>query len=283
MSTLHPHDLARPDATIRYWTAGTTGPTVVFLHGATLDHRAWDPQTEALADRFRVVVPDLRGHGESTGRFDFEDAVQDVLALLDAVSVPRVVLVGLSLGANIAQEVLRREPDRVQALVVADATCNTAARAPWAAPRTVAALNAQAMLTGDDFGRHAAEATAIDPRVQAYALEVNGHRSVQETVAILSSLLTTALRSEPTYRLPVPTLLVHGDRDRIGDIATGTRAWAGREPLATYAVIPGAGHASNLDNPAVFTAVLRAFLDRTTAPLHLVDGPVPAPSLPAAA
>ena len=43
MLTLHPHDLVRPDATIRYWTGGDTGPTVVLLHGATLDHRAWDP------------------------------------------------------------------------------------------------------------------------------------------------------------------------------------------------------------------------------------------------
>jgi hypothetical protein len=55
--------------------------------------------------------------------------------------------------------------------------------------------------------------------VQAYALEVNAHRSNRETVAILTSLLTTALRPEPTYRLPVTTLLVHGDRDRIGDWA----------------------------------------------------------------
>ena len=77
MLTLHPHELVRPDATIRYWTGGDTGPTVVLLHGATLDHRAWDPQTEALAEAFRVVVPDLRGHGESDGRFDFEETVQD--------------------------------------------------------------------------------------------------------------------------------------------------------------------------------------------------------------
>lgn len=274
MSTFHPHDLMRPDATIRYWTGGNTGPTVVLLHGATLDHRAWAPQADALSDGFRVVVPDLRGHGESTGRFDFEDAVQDVLALLDQVPASKVALVGLSLGANIAQEVLYRDPDRVQALVVADATSNTAARAPWAAPMTVAALNAQAMLHGEDFGRHAADATAVDPQVRAYALEANAHRSNHETVAILSSLLTTALRSEPAYRLPVPTLLVHGDRDRIGDIASGTRAWARREPLAEYVVIPGAGHASNLDNPEEFTAVLRAFLDRSTPPLELVGSSV---------
>jgi pimeloyl-ACP methyl ester carboxylesterase len=268
MSRLHPHDLARPDATIRYWTGGTGGPTVLLLHGATLDHRAWAPQVDALRDEgFRVVVPDLRGHGASTGRFEFEAAVQDVLALLDRLPAAKVVLVGLSLGANLAQEVLHREPDHVQALVVADATCNTAARAPWEAPMTVATLNAQAQMTGDQFGRHAARATALDPRVQDYALEANAHRSNRETVAILASLVTTALRPEPGYRLPVPTLLVHGDRDRIGDIAGGTRGWAKREPLAEYAVIARAGHASNLDNPEEFTEVLLDFLDRATSPL----------------
>jgi pimeloyl-ACP methyl ester carboxylesterase len=263
MDELQPHDLVRPDGTICYWTGGATGPTVVLLHGATLDHRAWAPQADALtAEGYQVVVPDLRGHGGSTGPFDFEAAVQDVLALLVQVPAPKVVLVGLSLGANIAQEVLYREPDRVHALVVADATCNTVPRAPWATWMTVAALNTQAMLAGDDFPRYAAEATALDPAVRAYALEANAHRSNPETVAILTALLNGALRSEPAYRLPVPTLLVHGDRDSLGDIATGTRAWAQREPLAEYAVVHGAGHASNLDNPEEFTTLLRAFLDR---------------------
>ena len=94
MSYLDPHDLVRPDATMRYWTGGATGPTVVLLHGATLDHQAWAPQVEALQDRFRLAVPDLRAHGESTGSFDFEAAVQDVFALLDALPAGRVVLVG---------------------------------------------------------------------------------------------------------------------------------------------------------------------------------------------
>jgi 3-oxoadipate enol-lactonase len=261
---LSPHELPRPDATIAWWSGGTTGPTVVLLHGATLDHRAWAPQVDALVDRFHVVVPDLRAHGASTGRFAFEDAVQDVLALLDELPAAQVVLVGLSLGANIAQEVVYRAPERVAALVVADATCNTAVRSPWEAPLTVAALHAQAAAVGGDFGLLAARVTAVDPQVQAYALEANAHRSNQETVAILASLLTGGLRSDPAYRLPVPTLLVHGDRDQLGDIATGTRAWAQREPLAGYAVIPAAGHASNLDNPEVFTAVLAAFLDGVT-------------------
>jgi pimeloyl-ACP methyl ester carboxylesterase len=49
MTQLHSHDLARPDATIRYWTGGAADASpVVFLHAATLDHRAWHPQTDAL-------------------------------------------------------------------------------------------------------------------------------------------------------------------------------------------------------------------------------------------
>jgi 3-oxoadipate enol-lactonase len=112
------------------------------------------------------------------------------------------------------------------------------------------------------FALQAARGTATDPRVQQYALEANGHRSNDEIVGILASLLTDALRPDSDYRLPVPTLLVHGELDRIGDIAHGTQAWARRDALAEYAVIPGAGHASNLDNPEAFTEVLETFLGR---------------------
>jgi 3-oxoadipate enol-lactonase len=257
------HDLVRPDATIRYWTGGAAGSrTVLLLHGATLDHRSWSPQVEALQDDFRLVVPDLRAHGESTGSFDFAAAAEDILALLDEVAVGRVVLVGLSLGGNLAQEVVRRAAERVSALVVADATCNTGARHPLATSLALAALNGHAMLPRDNFARYAAQMMALDPQVQRYALDANRNRSNRETVHILTSLLTGALRPEQDYRLPIPALLVHGQLDHLGDIALSTRAWAQREPLADYVVIPAAGHASNLDNPGAFTAALLAFLDR---------------------
>jgi 3-oxoadipate enol-lactonase len=258
-----PAVLVRPDADIHYWTAGDPdAPTVVCLHGATLDHHAWAPQAHTLVkEHYRFVAPDLRGHGTSTGHFTFASAVEDTLALLDVLQDERVVLVGLSLGGNIAQEVIRRAPHQVIALVAADTTCNTAERHPLAATATVAALQTQAMIAGPAFARHAANAISIKPHVQRYAVEVNAHRSNRETVDILTALLTTALRPDPTYRLPIPSLLVHGALDHIGDIATSTREWARREPLGRYAVVPDAGHASNLDNPAAFDALLLPFLD----------------------
>jgi 3-oxoadipate enol-lactonase len=243
---------------------------VVLLHGATLDHHAWDAQVEALKKRYRVVVPDLRGHGESTleGPFRFEDALADVLALLDAVDHPGipVTLGGLSLGGNLAQEVVYRAPDRVDALVVADSTCNTSVRHPLAAAMTIASLATLSLSSHDRFVRHAAEVTSSEDEVRRYVVGTNAERTNVETVQILAELLQSALHADRDYRLPVPALLLHGDSDRVGDVVDTTRAWAERDDRAEYVVVPDAGHASNQDNPAAFNAALLAFLARVHAP-----------------
>ena len=246
----------------------SSAPTLVLLHGATLDHRAWDVQVAALQQSHPLVVPDLRAHGESTGDFDFRAAVDDVSTLLDILPADDVVLIGLSLGANIAQELVRQDPGRFQALVLADATCNNAAHPPMAAAMGISALRWQALVAGSGFAEQVARATAKDPAARQYAREANAHRNNDETISILASLLTQALRPDPGYRLPVPTLLMHGEDDSIGDIRRATARWARREPRAEYAVIPAAGHASNLDNPAAFTGVLQEFLGRVAPSGH---------------
>jgi 3-oxoadipate enol-lactonase len=263
-------ELVRPGATVAYWVSGPErARVVVLLHGATLDHQAWQAQVDELAQRYRVVVPDLRGHGESTldGAFRFDDAVDDVAALLDEVDrgTP-LVLGGLSLGGNIAQELVHRDPGRVDALVVADSTCNTAARNPLAAPLTIAALTAMTLGGRERFMQHAAAVTSPHDDVRRYVLDANEDRTSVEVVQILASLLENALHPEPDYRLPVPTLLLVGAEDRVGDVLAGSRDWAARDPLVELVLIPGAGHASNQDNPAAFTAALVAFLDRVLPP-----------------
>jgi pimeloyl-ACP methyl ester carboxylesterase len=264
------HELVREGVRTRYWIGGAeAGPVVVFLHGATLDHHAWGPQVEALQSRFRVVVPDLHGHGESTAPrpFTFAAAVNDVVALLDELDLERIGLVGLSLGGNIAQEIVFRDPGRVAALVVADSTCNTAARHALQAPITITMLSGLGMLGRESFLQATANITAQDPEVQRYVRAANETRPIRDSIHILSSMLSEALHPDETYRLPVPTLLMHGDGDQIGDIAQGTRAWAAREPLAEYVRVPQARHASNQDNPAAFNAALTSFLDRVLGPV----------------
>ena len=262
------YELERPDARIQYWVQGVeSAPTVVFLHGATLDHHAWDDQVNVLREHYRTVAVDLRGHGLSTmeGRFEFDAAVGDVMALLHRLRAAPVALVGLSLGGNIAQEIVYRAPELVDALVVADSTCNTASRHPLQAAWAIAALAPLGMTSRESFLQRAAIATAQDEAVQRYVLDVNANRSPRDAIQIVASLLASALHADPDYRLPIPTLLVHGDGDGMGDIVDGTRAWAEREPLSLYVTIPDAGHASNQDNPETFTAELAAFLDRELA------------------
>ena len=262
-------ELERPDACIRYWVQGVEdAPTVVFLHGAMLDHHAWDPQVEVLREQYRTVTVDLRGHGLSTmdGRFGFDAAVADVMALLHTLRARPVALVGLSLGGNIAQEIVYRAPELVDALVVADSTCNTAPRHPLEATWAIAGLASLGLTSRESFLQRAALATAQDKAVQRYVLEVNANRSTRDAIQIVTSLLASALHADRGYRLPIPTLLMHGDGDGMGDIVAGTRAWAAREPLGLYVLIPDAGHASNQDNPAAFTAELAAFLDRELPP-----------------
>ena len=259
-------ELIRPDATIAYWVNGPEkAPVVVLLHGATLDHHAWDDQVDGLAERYRVVVPDLRGHGESPleGPFRFDDAVDDIAALLDEVDTGApLVLGGLSLGGNISQEIVYRDPGRVDALVVADSTCNTAPRHPLAAPLTIAALSAMTLGSRERFMERAAATTSPLDDVRQYVLDANDDRTSGEVVQILASLLSDGLHPDPDYTLPVPTLLLVGADDRVGDIADGSGEWAARDPMIEHVLIPGAAHASNQDNPAAFTAALMAFLDR---------------------
>ena len=112
------------------------------------------------------------------------------------------------------------------------------------------------------FMQHAAAATSPHDDVRQYVLDANEDRTTLEVLQILTSLLNHALHPEPDYRLPVPTLLLVGADDRVGDIATGSQEWAARDPMVEHVVIPGAGHASNQDNPPAFTAALKAFLDR---------------------
>ncbi len=100
------------------------GPPVVFVHGVMCSGRFFAPQVEALADRFRVIVPDLRGHGESEKPslgHTVAGYADDLRALLDALGVQRPTLVGWSMGSMVGYEYLKRHgADSLAALVIVD-------------------------------------------------------------------------------------------------------------------------------------------------------------------
>ncbi|PTY01120.1 hypothetical protein DB346_13915 [Verrucomicrobia bacterium LW23] len=98
---------------------------VVLVHGHPFDATMWQPQTTFLAEHFRVIVPELRGYGESSlpeGATEtrLETFAADILALLDSLSVRNFVLGGLSMGGQIALEIMRQAGQRIRALILSD-------------------------------------------------------------------------------------------------------------------------------------------------------------------
>ena len=97
-----------------------SGPAIVFLHGMGADHTMWNGVLPRLSDRFRVLAPDLRGHGRSTvpqsAGYRFEDLEADVLALLDQRQTPSAHLVGLSAGAQLALKLGLDAPAHVRSV-----------------------------------------------------------------------------------------------------------------------------------------------------------------------
>ncbi len=110
-----------------YEDTGGDGDVVLFLHGHTLDRRMWDGQVAALKDQYRVVVPDLRGYGKTSDPkegFQFTHA-DDVIALMDSLDINQAHVVGLSLGAYVAGDLVALFPDRLLSCVmVSGETCS---------------------------------------------------------------------------------------------------------------------------------------------------------------
>jgi len=259
----------RLGAPVHYWLTGdeASAPLVVFLHGAGVDHRVWAGQIDAFAATYRVLTLDLRGHGLSrpAGDLSFAGTVDDVLALLDIVQAEKVILIGLSMGGNVAQEVVYRRPGRVAALVCVDCTCNTLV--PWwdrvMAPvygalfgPMLAAYPSQTLL------RQIARDSCLRTDGQRYVREAMAPLTKRELTTIMRGLLA-ALHHEPGYRVLVPELLIHGSDDRLGNIRKVMPKWRARDPNSELVIIPDASHCANMDNPGVFNRTVLDWLGRS--------------------
>lgn len=93
------------------------GSPILFLHGGLGDARLWEPVAERLRDAFRCIRYDVRFFGRSEGPDEEWSAVDDSIAVLDVLGVPRAAVVGLSMGGGIALRVAQEHPDRVTAVV----------------------------------------------------------------------------------------------------------------------------------------------------------------------
>lgn len=242
--------------------------TILFIHGFPLDRSIWRPQIAALTD-WRRIAPDLRGMGRSEapeGGYAMGTYAEDLVQLLDALGVERVVLCGLSMGGYVAFECLRRWPDRVAGLVLMDT------RAEADPPE--ARQGRDAMIAAVREKGAGAVAEAMLPRLLRPGTVTTNPGLVEQVrkmmagspVAGVAGALA-AMRERPDSRplLPtlghVPTLVLVGEEDALTPPDVG-RAMADAIPGAEYQIIGGAGHLPTLEQPEATTERLRRFLGR---------------------
>jgi 3-oxoadipate enol-lactonase len=243
------------------------GIPLLFVHGYPLDHTLWQPQIEGLADMAWLIMPDLRGFGQSDAPdqvYTMDQHADDLAALLDVLKIERAVVCGLSMGGYIALAFWRKYATRVRGLILVDTRAGTDAPAARQSRLDMVEL----------VKRHgaAAAAKAMLPRLMAESTRqsrpdvVESVRAMmlrQPPVGIIGAQLGMAERPDSTPTLPtitVPTLAVFGDQDVITPAEPDGRILAEAIPDARLVVIPNAGHLSNLEQPEAFNATVREFL-----------------------
>jgi len=240
------------------------GPALVLLHGFTHDSRVWKPQLDSLSDQFTVIAWDAPGAGQSSDpqdTFGIGDWADCLAVFLDAVGVERAHVLGLSWGGLLAQEFYRRHPARVWSLVLADTYAGWKGSLPEPIPEErLAACLRDASLPPSEFV----------PMYLPGMFSESASPTVREELASIMSdfhpdgfrLMATALAHADTRDLlsniRVPTLLVWGDADTRSPM-TVAHQMHDAIPGARRVVIPGAGHVSNLEQPARFDAEVRNF------------------------
>lgn len=246
-------NLQRDGATIA-WDAAGRGPALILGHSLLCGRWMWNEVVPRLADRYRVLNVEFRGHGESTATtpFRLRDLVDDWLAVLDAERVERAALVGLSMGGMTALRMALRAPERVTALVLMD---TRAGKEPWLNRLKYGILRRQFRRHGVSdslagrlaplmFGRSTLESKP--ELVDVFVREARRHDREQLDRAI--GAVVGRDDAGPVERIEHPALVVVGEQD----VATPPRyseELRRRIPGARLVTIPEAGHLSAMEQP----------------------------------
>ena len=244
------------------------GPAVVLLHGFPFDRSMWREQTEALAEGYRVITPDLRGMGETGGSVagpsTMDEMAHDVAALMDYLGIERAVVGGLSMGGYVTLAFYRRHRLRARALVLAD----TRPGADTDEARKTREEQAQKILeegTGsiaDDFLKKVLTPETLSgrPLVVARVREMILKTPARGAAAALRGMAVRHDQTSFLEALLVPTLILVGSEDQL---TPPREAELMRKEIrgSRLQVIEDASHLSNVERPEEFNRALKTFLD----------------------
>lgn len=236
----------------------------MFIHGAGASHDMWKPQVEHFSKTFNVVTYDVRGHQKSEGSDDIytcELFAKDLHLLIDRLGIQDPVIIGLSLGGMIAQEYAVKHHSNLKGLVLADTAVASAltrsdrllkaAYPKWLVKWTIRRMS------DERYANWSFKYFDMDEEVRDYLKQEQLKLSKEELLKITDAIYSFKIL--PLETIEVPTLVVLGENERK---AVFPHADKMMELIknSRKVIIPGAGHASNLENPEVFNRELEDFL-----------------------
>ena len=244
------------------------GPAVVLLHGFPLSRVMWAEQTGSIGATYRVIAPDLRGHGESPapeGVYTIDEMADDVVETLDSLHIREpIVLGGLSLGGYVALSLVTRFPQRVRALMLMDtqagADSTEAAAGREATAKSVIAAGGAAPIVDVMIGRLFSAGFREERPERVEPLRAVMERTTARGIAgTLRGMAVRPDRRGDLARINVPTLVLVGEEDVITPPAVA-KSLAEAITGASLEVVPSAGHMAPYENPSVANAAILRFL-----------------------
>ncbi len=234
-----------------YYEEYGSGMPILFLHGFPLDHTIWNPVIPLLEDRARLILPDLRGHGQTSspdGVYQMAEIAEDMVQFIDELGIEKVILVGHSMGGYAALAFAKNHPSRLAGLglvstqAAADSPERRAGR--YATIREVE-TNGTGKLA-DSMSARLTTRPELIPMIRRIILATN-------PAGIHGSLMGMAERPDMTDQLSmikVPAVVIAGEADQINPLEK-SEEMARLMPEGRLVVVPGAGHMPMLENPRV--------------------------------
>ena len=250
-----------------FWTEQGAGDPVLLIMGLSFTHEMWFRTAPPLARHYRVILFDNRGMGRSDvppGPYRMAHMASDAAAVLDAAGVESAHVIGASMGGMIAQELALNYPARVRSLLLG-CTSHGGILARW--PRLALPRNTKWSTAVREERELAWVPILYSKNTPPERIEEDilirtrcnwSYRGFMNQLAAI--LVWSSYRRLP--RITVPTLVVHGDSDRLVPVANG-RIVAARIPGAQFRLVPDAGHILTTDQPEICQELMLDFVQRS--------------------
>jgi len=260
--------MIRANGTALYYEdTGGTGAPVVFSHGLLWNTTLFAPQIAGLKNRYRCIAYDHRGQGRSAddivNAISMETVTDDAAALIEKLGLGPVHFCGLSMGGIVGMRLAVRRPDLIRSLVLLDTTAD-----PEPYKLKYATMCFMVRFFGIESVRKAVMPalygkTALNDPARAGERQEWEQQFSSNRRSIWRAANGVVARKSiygELGKIAVPTLVAVGDED-VGTPKPMAERIASAIPGAKLMVIPGAGHGSTLEQPAIVTAAIGAFLD----------------------